>query len=237
MKPLIFLICLSIVVACSNREPKNFPVVKYAGALRNVTELGDSSSHIYLDTILPHRRLYAIGALKGLSGQILVIDGRPYSSKLNSNGRNKIKMNFDLEAPWLVYAHVRDWQEVDLPSDSIITNESLGKHIEKLARERGIDVGKPFPFMLGGSFRKLDYHIDYLMKKNKNGNKKRPETHFSLNDPNVIIVGFFSKHHQNIFTEPGSNVVMGFMTTTASQIGQIDQLTLKGKKVQLLLPE
>ena len=237
MKPFLLLICLSVLVACSKREPKSFPVVRYAGALRNVTELGDSSSHIYLDTILPHRRLYAIGALKGLSGQILVIDGRPYSSKINAKGRNKIKMNFDLEAPWLVYAHVRDWQQVELTSDSILTQQSLGSHIEKLARAKGINVEKPFPFMLSGSFRKLDYHIDHLVKKNKSGHKKQPQTRFSLTDPNVIIVGFFSRNHQNVFTEPGSNVVMAFMTTTASQIGQIDQLTLKGKKVQLLLPE
>ncbi|HSI91268.1 MAG TPA: hypothetical protein VK927_09135, partial [Adhaeribacter sp.] len=59
----------------------------------------------------------------------------------------------------------------------------------------------------------------------------------TVEDVDVIILGFFSKHHENIFTEPGSHVVMSFMTTSASVIGQIDQLTLKGKRVQLLLPD
>src|SRR5690606_40831380 len=56
-----------------------------------------------------------------------------------------------------------------------------------------------------------------------------------IGDADVIILGFFSKHHQGVFTEPGSNITMSFMTTDASRIGQIDNLTLTGKKVQLLL--
>ena len=237
MKYLFFLGLLFSVWACSKREPQTLPIVRYAGTMQEVVEAGDTSAHIYLDTINPHRRLYGLGVLKGNSGEILIIDGRPYASKLNAAGLNRIRMTYKLHASHLVYTHVRDWQAAELPEDSVVTKHSLGKYLEALAVKRGLDVSKPFPFMLTGTFQKIDYHVSYLEKINKSGTKKRPQTNYTLSDANIIILGFFSKKHQGIFTEPGSDVVMGFMTTTASKIGQIDQLTLKGSKVQLLLPE
>lgn len=237
MKYLFLVLLLMVSGACSKREPTTLPVVRYAGAIKDMKEAGDSAAHIYLDTIKPHRRLYGLGALAGNSGEILIIDGRPYASKLNAGGRNRVRMTYDLNAAYLVYTHVRDWQEAELPEDSILTTQSIGVYLEKLARKKGLNVDKPFPFMLTGSFHELKYHISYLEKKNKTGKKKMPQTQYVVSDANVIILGFFSRHHQGIFTEPGSHVTMSFMTTAASRIGQIDQLVLKGKKVQLLLPE
>ena len=234
-------VCLSVFLvifwSCSNREPTTFPVIKYAGALKNVTELLDSSNAIFLDTITPHRRLYGLGPLAGMSGEILIIDGRPYVSKINRSNRNHVRMTFDAKSPYFVYTHVRGWQEAELPEDSILNNQNLGRHLEYLAKKQGIDVNKPFPFMLKGEFKKLSYHISYMPKKNSKSKKPLPEESKTEENANVIIVGFFSKHHQGIFTQPGSNVVMSFMTTTASKVGQIDELVLRGKRVQLMLPE
>ncbi len=237
MKYPLFLILLLSVWSCSSREPTTFPVVKYSGALKTVTELQDTSNTIYLDTINPHRRLYGLGPLSGMSGEILIIDGRPYASKVNRSNRNRIRMTFDVKSPYFVYTHVRGWQEADLPRDSILNNQNLGKHLELLAKKQGIDVNKPFPFMLKGEFKELTYHISYLPKKNSKSKKPLPEHFRTLQDADVIIIGFFSKNHQGIFTEPGSNIVMSFMTTTASKVGQIDELVLRGKRVQLMLPE
>jgi acetolactate decarboxylase len=132
---------------------------------------------------------------------------------------------------------VRGWQEADLPEDSILNNHNLGNHLEKLAKKQGIDVNKPFPFMLKGQFKSLTYHISYLPKKHSKSKKPLPEQVKTVEDADVIIVGFFSKNHEGIFTQPGSHVVMSFMTTTASRVGQIDELVLRGKRVQLMLPE
>lgn len=237
MKYLLYLVLILSIWACSKREPTTFPVVKYAGALKNVTEQSDTTNHIFLDTINPHRRLYGLGPLSGMTGEIMIIDGRPYVSKLNRKGRNKVRMTYDAKSPYFVYTHVRGWQEADLPEDSIINNQNLGKHLEILARKNGINAEKPFPFMLKGKFNRLTYHISYLPKKNTSKKLQEVETSRTVKDADVIIVGFFSKNHQNVFTAPGSNIVMSFMTTTASEVGQIDELILRGKKVQLMLPE
>ena len=233
--------CLSVFLlllwSCSNREPTTFPVVKYAGALKNVTELQDTATAIFLDTIKPHRRLYGLGPLAGMSGEILIIDGRPYVSKINRSNSNRVRMTFDARSPYFVYTHVRGWQEADLPEDSILNNQNLGRHLEFLAKKQGINVDKPFPFLLKGHFKKLSYHISYLPKKNSKSKKPLPEETQTVEDADVIIVGFFSKKHEGIFTQTGSHVVMSFMTTTASKVGQIDELVLHGKKVQLMLPQ
>jgi acetolactate decarboxylase len=224
---------LLFLVACSSREPENRPVVKHAGALRDFTQKNDTSSAIYLDTIDPHRRLYGLGALRGYTGEILVIDGRPYVSKLNSKGDNRVRLSFDLRAPYFVYAHVKAWDPAELP-DKEISSADLEAMLPELAKKAGLDPGKPFPFMLRGAFGKLAYHIDYRPKKNK---KRMPQTAFAVSDADIIILGFYSKQHQDIFTTAGSNVTMSFMTTSADLVGQIDQLSFQGKKVQLLLPE
>src|SRR5688572_3626241 len=232
MKYLSGFFFLFFFVAC-NREPENRPVVKYAGALRNFTGKNDTSSAIYLDTINPHRRLYGLGALRGYTGEIMVIDGRPYVAKLNSKGRNRVRLSFDLKAPYFVYAHVKAWDPATLP-DKEITSADLETMLPELAKKAGLDPEKPFPFMLRGAFGKLAYHIDYRPKKKK---KHVPQTAFAAQDADIIILGFYSKQHQDIFTPAGSNLTMSFMTTSADQVGQIDQLSFQGKKVQLLLPE
>jgi acetolactate decarboxylase len=232
MKYLSGFLVLFLLLSC-NREPENRPVVKYAGALRNFTDKNDTSSAIYLDTINPHRRLYGFGALRGYTGEIMVIDGRPYVSKLNSKGRNRIRLSFDLKAPYFVYAHVKAWDPAVLP-DQEITSADLETMLPELAKKAGLDPEKPFPFMLRGTFEKLSYHIDYRPKKKK---KQMPQTAFAETDAEIIILGFYSKKHQGVFTPAGSNITMGFMTTSASQLGQIDQLAFLGKRVQLLLPE
>jgi len=237
MKASFYFIFFLLIWSCSNREPTTFPVVKFAGALKNVTQLEDTTNHIFLDTINPHRRLYGLGPLSGMTGEILVIDGRPYVSKLNRKGMNRVRMTYDVKSPYFVYTHVRGWQEADLPEDSVLNNQNLGHHLELLAKKNGINAEKPFPFMLKGQFRRLTYHISYMPKKNGHHKMQLVETSHTDQNVDVIIVGFFSKQHQNIFTPPGSNIVMTFMTTSASHVGQIDELVLKGKKVQLMLPE
>ena len=237
MKYGFYFLILLFTWACSSREPTTFPVVKYAGAMKNVTENQDTVNAIFLDTINPHRRLYGLGPLSGMSGEILIIDGRPYVSKINRSGVNRVRMTYNAKSPYFVYTHVRGWQEAELPEDSILNNQNLGLHLEYLAKKQGINVEKPFPFMLKGRFKKLTYHISHLPKKNASAKRPLPEETKILTNADVIIVGFYSKHHENIFTPPGSHVVMSFMTTAASRVGQIDELVLHGKKVQLMLPE
>src|SRR5688572_1402216 len=134
MKYLSGFFFLFLLVACSSREPESRPVVKHAGALRNFTEKNDTSSAIYLDTIAPHRRLYGLGALRGYTGEIMVIDGRPYVSKLNSKGRNRVRLSFDLKAPYFVYAHVKAWDPATLP-DKEITSADLETMLPELDRK------------------------------------------------------------------------------------------------------
>ena len=237
MKYVCFFVFLLFFCSCSDREPTTFPVVKHAGALKNVTEKQDTTNAIFLDTINPHRRLYGLGPLSGMSGEILVIDGRPYVSKINRSNRNRVRMTFDARSPYFVYTHVRGWQEAELPEDSILNHQNLGRHLEFIAKKEGINVEKPFPFLLKGHFKKLSYHISYMAKKGSKSKKPLPETTKTVENVDVIIVGFFSRNHEGVFTEPGSHVVMSFLTPTASGVGQIDELVLRGKKVQLMLPE
>jgi acetolactate decarboxylase len=232
MRYCVAVLLIAVFSACS-REPDKLAVVKYAGALGNFTQKNDTTSTIFLDTIEPHRRLYGLGPLQGYSGEIMIIDGRPYVSKLSAKGRRRIRQNFNLKAPYFVYAHVRDWEVTQLP-DRKITMADLEKLLPQLAQSKGLDPEKPFPFMLRGHFAEMAYKIDYWPKKPK---KQVPVTSFDETNADIIVLGFYSRKHRGIFTPEGSNLVMAFMTTSASQVGHIDQLAFNGKKVQLLLPE
>ncbi len=92
----------------------HLPEVKVAGAMRNIMRDGDLSAHINLDT-LNKTHIYGLGPVAGLKGELVVIDGKIYStykegSKLVSQ-QNKISL-----AAMLVYSKVEKWKEISIQS-------------------------------------------------------------------------------------------------------------------------
>ncbi len=210
------------------------PEVKVSGAMKNIMMQGDLSAHINLDT-LNKTHLFALGPVAGLKGEIIILDGKIFSTELQEkqllNQQNKIS-----QAAMLVYSHIEKWKPVR--SKVKINNYAeLEKLVETTAIANGYDTEIPFAFKIETTPEKANYHvIDW-----KEGAMHTMENHkqFSyagqVNTP-LVLVGFYSKHHQSIFTHHTTYMHIHLLEEKTKTVGHLDDIQLNGQ-ITIYLPE
>ena len=224
-----FVIAINAMVSC--KEKSNGKVV-YSGALKTMMS-GNLEATISLDTLSRKTNLYALGAMENLKGELQIFDGNPFNSSVGAAGV-EIDSSYIKKASLLVYAHVDEWMSLAIPED-IETIIMLESFIYESAVASGISVEEPFPFLIEGTVRSLNWHIINWPKGDMvHTHQKHKESGINgtLNDENVSIVGFYSTKHKAIFTHHTTNMHMHFRTENLA--GHIDGMELKkGMKLKL----
>ena len=111
--------------------------------------------------------------------------------------------------------------------------------LEYTALKAEIDTSKPFPFMIEGHIRKINWHVVNWNENNVNHSR---EAHMAsgLNgivvEENVEIIGFYSKDHKGVFTHHNANWHMHFRAKDQNLAGHLDDLLL-GEYMTLKLPK
>jgi acetolactate decarboxylase len=198
--------------------------VKWIGEMRQVMREGDLSGRVPLHEIASQRHVYAVGPIEGLRGEVTVLDGKSYLSRIEK-GVPVVETSFARRACFLVYAQVERFVEVALP-EGIKGGPDLEDFIGKAASKERLDIREPFPFLLKGRPKTVDYHIV---------NKTDPAPHTPadhekvkvkarLTDAPMTIIGFWSKSHHGIFTHHGTNVHMHLVTDDKQVAGHVDAL-------------
>lgn len=206
-----------------NRQPGYW--VKSAGEMRNVMLRGNLDAHFDLSTIKGMKGLYALGPVEGLQGEITVLDGTPAITTLR-DGKPKVAEGWP-KACFLVYAEVGQWKTEPIPKEV----ETLG-HLEPFvlgaAKKAGVDVEKPFPFLVTGTPTLVKYHVVWKT----DGLPHTKELHqkaklgFEVKGREVRMLGFYSDKHQGVFTHHDSNIHVHFRTTDGNDAGHVDAATL-----------
>ncbi len=224
-----------LFLTCSS--PQMEVEVKVSGALKNMMQAGDVSAKIALDTLARYEHLYALGALENLKGEALILDSKSWSTSVE-NGTLKFHEKLNDKAALLVYANVNNWSEVHLPSDEI-TKEALEKEIFTLASANGIDTEMPFPFLIKGIVKSLDWHvIDWENGDIEHSHKKHVNSgvHDAFSSREVEILGFYSQKHKTIFTHHTTFMHLHFKTSDGEIAGHIDDV-VTGDNMKLYLPK
>ncbi len=209
--------------------------VKHYGALKTIVHQADISAKVNLQTLEEQPHLYALGALENLKGEILILNGEAYVSKVNEN-KLTVDPSYDHRASLLVTSQIASWTEYTIP-ESVKSQEQLEIVIIQTAQKAGLDTAKPFPFLIEGTAMSIEWHVidwpegDTIHNHQKHLNSGIQGT---LEDSDVTILGFHSTHHHRIFTHHSTNVHMH--VKSAHVIGHVDGLTL-GKDMVLKLPE
>lgn len=203
------------------------PEVKVAGAMKNIMMKGDLSAHLNLDT-LNKTNLYGLGPVAGLKGEIMVLDGKAYTTSVDGNELNN-KENKIADAAMFVYSYVPKWKAttIDAAISSYAEFELL---IEKTTAANGFDTDKPFPFKVVATTAKVSYHvIDWKegTAHTMDNHKQFAYTGKMANSP-VTMLGFYSKHHQSIFTHHTSFMHVHVMDDNTKTVGHLDELQIKG---------
>lgn len=221
----MFLLCIHITAVAQNE-------VHVSGAMSNVMKKGQLYGTISLDTI-QQPRLYGVGPVEYLRGEITIVDGKAYTSTVVSPTAMQVKETFDLKAPFFVYTRVDDWKEYVLP-DSVIDIETLERHLDNISRK----AKRPFAFKLEGVVPSAKIHIVNLppgTKVNTPADAQKGKTYYPVENIGAQIIGFFSTEHQTVFTHHGRYIHMHLVSKDRKTMGHIDELLLNNG-LKLYLP-
>lgn len=233
MRIVIILLCIGMLISCE--EKKEQPVVYYSGALRTMMS-GDISRTIELDTLSQKKHLYALGAFEGLQGEVQIFDGVSQSSRVKDS-MVVIENEIEGSASLLVYTQVEKW--VENSSFFFASKTDLDSLLMNEAKKVGLDIEKPFPFILEGKVTELQWHvINWNPKDSVHTHKKHQESGLNgiVKNENVRILGFYSNKHKAIFTHHSSNVHMHFTSKDQSLAGHVDNLEITDS-ITLKLPK
>ena len=208
--------------------------VRWVGAQRTVLA-GDLRAHISLERLagLPH--LYALGPVAGLRGEITVVDGRPYVSRVE-DGRIVVDPTFRHEAAFLVWAQIARWYDLDIP-ETVRDGRDLEDFVVERTRDSGMAIETPFAFAVTGVAPRVSLHIldrrdDRAHSRERHEEIKVP---FAIERCAVEVVGFCSQRHAGIFVPAGRRTHMHVCSRDGAVAGHVDDLRL-GPGMTLRLP-
>ncbi len=243
MKNIIILLTIISITSCAtvNREATNKETnkfkVEYYGALKNMMHKGDVTAKVDLTNFENVEHFYALGALENLKGEIQIFDSKPFNTMVLDNIL-KFDKTFNKKATLLVYASVKKWKSTNIPN-SVVTYEQLESFIEQAAKDNKIHIDEPFPFLIEGTPKSLDWHvINWKDGDNEHSHDKHISSGLNgtIENRQVEILGFFSDSHHAIFTHHTTNMHIHLKTIDNKIAGHVDGLEL-GKGMILKLPD
>ena len=224
--------------ACKEEAPKaSWGSVQHAGALKNMMHKGDLSTNISLDELKDKKHLYALGAMTNLKGEIQIFDGIAYNSVVDMDTL-RIDNSFEKDAALLVYAQVEAWDSVPI-SATIVARQDLESFIVEQAKEKGININAPFPFLLEGTFKSIEWHvINWKDGDTEHSHEKHIKSglYGTLHDIPAQMLGFYSKKHTGIFTHHTADTHIHFKLNNEKISGHADNVEVSNSVV-LKLPK
>ena len=224
------LLVLIFLVPTALAASENYKV-SWEGTLKAVHH-GDVSGKVSLQEFSDKKHLYAVGPVAELSGEITVIDSNFHITRVR-HGEVKTDNDLTTSASFLVWSEVSSWRSPIMLGESVDNLDHLEELIDSLASEKGIDTTKPFPFMIDGTAKSVDYHILAPKASGSAASDHRSNAKtISLKDVPVRIIGFFSKNHGGIFTHMGSMTHLHVLDNNGHS-EHVDEIALDSKAMAL----
>ena len=223
-------------------------LVEYVGAQKEIFKSGKATSVVSLEDLADRKGVYAMGPIDGLDGEITIFDSKPFITKVRGSDYTLDK-TFKHGAFFLVWTENKNWVDVPLPA-TVKGYVDLQKFVKEQAQKAGVDVTKPFPFLMAGTPTEIKWHINVDRTEGKPINKelfvKSKEPYVTKGEP-VDIIGFYSEKHSGIFLsqyapaiKEGSGmenyIHIHLVSKTSKAAGHIDDITF-GNGMVLRLPK
>lgn len=209
--------------------------VRFSGSMRNTMRMGKIQRTISLDTISNKSGLCGIGPLENLQGEIMMLDGESYVSRVNGKAGMEVKPTFDAGAPFFVYANAEHWKEYGLPK--FVSDLSS---LEKFLSEKTEGQQKPFVFKLSGKVVHSGIHVVNLPEGRTVSSPEEAHegmVHFEIENENCDIIGFFSTKHQGVFTHHDTFMHLHLINSDRNKMGHVETLTFQPGMMVLYLAD
>lgn len=226
---------LSVLILSACDSSNSDWQVENHGVLREIMREQKINANADLKDYDNLANLYALGALEGLAGEILVMDGRPLNSMAKS-GVLVFDKSFDQKATLLVSSQVKNWERISLKA-KVNNLQELQTLIAKEAAAYGLNISEPFPFMLTGDFQSIAWHVINAKEAQEQSHEafKKAGLKGESSFQSAKVLGFYSEQHEGIFTHHGSFLHMHFINSDETIMGHVDDL-VNDVEFELLLP-
>jgi alpha-acetolactate decarboxylase len=193
---------ISSTVAAEEIEVKSY------GHYKKMIHMKNTDGVVGLKKAISGKNSYAVGAIQQGVGEITVLNGKIYLDYGKDGIGNSIHTIPPHEkAVLLAISNVEQWQSVKIKKP--LPKENLFKAILSKAKEQGLDISKPFPFLLEGRFKDLQIHVINGQNPKFGGHgSKEKMFHMAketMGHQAATIVGFYSADDQGTYTHPGES--------------------------------
>ena len=205
--------------------------VKTIGTLRAIIHEGRTEALAPIARVVAHPHAYGLGALGRLDGEFMVLDGRIWTSRpgdddLVRNAPGRVDRD---SVTLAVYAFVSEWRSI--PITRPIPLSAIGDTLAARAGALGLPSAGPFPFLIEGVVDSLQWHV-------ADGRKLAPgpstheahaaaSIHGTRNAATVTLLGFYSDHHQGVFTHHDSPVHIHALFPADGMVGHVDGVIVR----------
>lgn len=138
----VFIIAAQAAVNGAKKEG----LVEYVGAQKTIFATGKADSVVSLEELANRKSLYAMGPVDGLDGEITIFDSEPYITQVRGADYTLDK-SFKHGAIFLVWTEQEKWKDLLIPAN-VKGYLDLQQFVKAQAQATGIDVTKPFPFLI-----------------------------------------------------------------------------------------
>jgi len=221
-----FPICFALLalLSCTNGERKL--EVEQWGELKPVVMMGQDQGRIALKEIQGRPNAYGLGALEGLAGEIIVLDGSVWHAQADSNGLvTNDHVDAGLQAALLVVANVPDWQSRTW-AEPLAWGE-LEDKIGRAVHASDLNTKDPVPFLIEGEFSDLSLHvINGACPYRQEEGAPEPYRFASRNTVGTLF-GFYYEGEPGILTHHGQRLHLhAFLPGDEPMVGQVDSVSL-----------
>lgn len=214
-------------------------LIEYYGSQKTIFDTGKAEAKVPLTAMSGANGAFGVGAVAGLDGEITVYEGKPYVTKVRGSGFT-MDHGHDHAAIFAVWTKNTQWRDEPLP-ESVKTYLDLQRHVKARAAAAGIDMAKPFPFLLTGAPAELKWHINVDLTEGKPVSRElfaKSKANYVMKNQPVDIVGFYSEKHPGVFISAYAPAIkekdvknaihVHLVTKDGKSAGHIDDLTFSG---------
>ena len=202
--------------------------VETFGSLRDIIHEGRLEGRVRLAAALAKPHAYALGALARLDGEFVIVDGKVWESR--PAGRGTIRATAYApgadSAALMVVSHVAAWR--DIPVTRAIPIAALQDTLKARAAALGLPRSGPFAFLIDGPVTGLRWHVadGRLLAPGPSSHEAHAKAAVqgARDAISARLVGFYSDHHQGVFTHHDSEVHMHVLLAAEGLAAHVDSL-------------
>lgn len=219
--------------------------VETFGNFKHMMQSGNTAAQVKLQNIRQSKGTWGVGALAGLKGEIILVDGNMLVTPGSDiQGKTTASKSTDEAVLW-ASAEVKQWQQVTVPKN--MSQAEFEAFVVQQAKLLNLNLDQPFPFRVQGNYTHLIWHVVTGEKDASNTNSSHQQDHSAASshagghannqsgqkifrNPTLTgnLVGMYSgKALEGVISHPGERFHAHFIDSALSASGHVDQYNVQ----------